>query len=159
MKAIVKRLAAWGAAVLVGSAAAHGAGDVRLQGGGATFPNPLYQRWVAEFQKAHPDVKIDYQSIGSGGGIKGITEKTFAFAGSDAPMTKKEIEAVGGDGAILEVPSCAGAVVPAYNVPGVTDLKFTGEVLAAIFSGKISKWNDPQLAQLNPGTKLPDLAI
>jgi phosphate transport system substrate-binding protein len=144
---------------VLGASAALAGSDVRLQGGGATFPNPLYQKWVAEFQKAHPDVKIDYQSIGSGGGIKGITEKTFDFAGSDAPMNAKELEAAGGADNIIEFPSCAGAVVPAYNVPGATDLKFTGEVLAKIFMGKITKWNDPAIAALNSGAKLPETAI
>ncbi len=145
-------------AISIASAAAT-AGDTRLQGAGATFPNPLYQRWVAEFQKSHPDVKIDYQSIGSGGGIKAITEKTVDFAGSDAPMSKKEFEAAGGEAGIVEVPSCAGAVVPAFNLAGVTDVKFTGEVLADIFAGKIAKWNDAKLTALNPGVKLPDAAI
>src|SRR2546423_10939212 len=77
--------------------------DVRLQGGGATFPAPIYQRWVTEYQKAHPDVKIDYQAIGSGGGIKGITDKTFDFAGSDAPMSKSEIQKVGGPDKIVQI--------------------------------------------------------
>lgn len=133
--------------------------EVRLQGAGATFPNPLYQLWVSEFQKLHPNVKIDYQSIGSGGGIKAITEKTVHFAGSDAPLNKKELEALGADN-IVQVPTCAGAVVPAYNVPGVTKtIQFTGEVLAEIYMGRISKWNDAKLVALNEGTKLPDLAI
>jgi phosphate transport system substrate-binding protein len=155
---IMKQVAAAGAAVLVGIGSTL-AGDVRLQGAGATFPNPLYQRWVAEFQKTHPDVKIDYQSIGSGGGIKAITEKTVDFAGSDAPLNKKEFEAVGGEGNIVEIPSCAGAVVPAYNLPGITTLNFTGEVLAEIFEGKIATWNDPKIAGINPGAKLPATAI
>ena len=141
------------------STAAALAGDTRLQGAGATFPNPLYQRWVTEYQKSHPTVKIDYQSIGSGGGIKAFTEKTVDFAGSDAPMNAKELEAAGGQANIVEVPSCAGAVVPAYNLPGASDLKFTGEVLAEIFAGKISKWNDAKLTALNPGAKLPGTAI
>src|SRR6187551_945768 len=80
--------------------------ETRLQGAGATFPNPIYQRWTAEYQKLHPDIKIDYQSIGSGGGIKGITEKTIDFAGSDAPMSKKEIAAAGGE--IVHIPTVAG---------------------------------------------------
>jgi len=135
------------------------AGDVRLQGAGATFPNPLYQLWVSEYQKAHPNIKIDYQSIGSGGGIKGITEKTIHFAGSDAPLNKKEIEAMGADN-VVQVPSCAGAVVPAYNIAGVTvPIKFTGEVLADIYAGKISKWNDAKIAELNTGVQLPDAGI
>jgi phosphate transport system substrate-binding protein len=135
------------------------AAEVRLQGAGATFPNPLYQRWVGEYQKTHGDVKIDYQSIGSGGGIKGITDQTVDFAGSDAPMNAKELEAAGGKANIVEVPSCAGGVVPAYNLPGVKELNFTGELLADIYIGKVSKWNDPKIAAVNPGVKLPDLAI
>jgi len=136
------------------------AGEVRIQGGGATFPNPLYQKWAAEYQKAHSDVKIDYQSIGSGGGIKGITEKTFAFAGSDAPMNKGEIEKAGGPDALVQVPSCAGGVVPAYNVPGVKgELQFTGPILAEIFMGTITKWNDPKLVAINKDAGLPDAAI
>jgi phosphate transport system substrate-binding protein len=151
-------------AVVLGSclAAMVGAGvaDVRLQGSGATFPNPLYQRWVGEYQKINPSVRIDYQSIGSGGGIKAITEKTVDFAGSDAPLSKKEILAMGGAEHIVQVPSCAGSVVPAYNVPGVAaDIKFTGEVLAEIFMGKITRWNDAKLTALNVGIALPDSAI
>lgn len=133
--------------------------DVQLQGAGATFPAPLYNRLVAEYQKLHPDVKIDYQAIGSGGGIKAITDSTVDFAGSDAPMGKKDLEACGADN-IVQVPSCAGAVVPAYNVPGITgELKFTGELLADIYLGKVNKWNDPRLVALNPEATLPDLAI
>ncbi len=134
--------------------------ETRLQGAGATFPEPFYKRLVAEYQKLHPEIQIDYQGIGSGGGIKGITEKTVDFAGSDAPMSKKEIEAAGGAANLVQVPSCAGGVVPAYNVPGVTvDLKFTGEILADIYMGKITKWNDPAIAKVNEGVKLPDTAI
>src|SRR5258706_401998 len=134
--------------------------ETKLQGGGATFPNPIYQRWVTEYQKAHPDIKIDYQSIGSGGGIKGITDKTFDFAGSDAPMSKKELEAAGGADKIVQVPSCAGGVVPAYNVPGAKgDLNFTGELLADIFMGKVNNWNDAKIAALNSGQALPNLPI
>jgi phosphate transport system substrate-binding protein len=147
-------------AVVLAGASVATAADVRLQGGGATFPAPLYLRWVTEYQKAHPDVKIDYQSIGSGGGIKGITDKTFNFAGSDAPMNKKELEAAGGAENLIEVPSVAGAVVPAYNLPGLSkDLNFTGDVIAQIYMGKINKWNDPKIAALNPGVTLPDKAI
>src|SRR5512142_845587 len=103
--------------------------ETRLQGAGATFPNPIYQRWVTEYQKSHPDVKIDYQSIGSGGGIKGITEKTVDFAGSDAPMSKKEVEAAGAP--IVHLPTVAGSVVLAYNLPDVSGrLKLTGPVVA-----------------------------
>ncbi len=152
------RLAA--AACVLLSAAAASAADVRLQGAGATFPNPLYQRWVTEYQKAHPGVRIDYQSIGSGGGIKGIAEKTVDFAGSDAPLSRKELENMGGAAAVIQIPSCAGSVVPAYNVPGVTGaLNFTGEVIADIYLGRISKWNDAKLSAINPGVSLPAIAI
>ena len=134
--------------------------QTRLQGAGATFPNPLYQRWVAEYQKSHPDVQIDYQSIGSGGGVKNITENTVDFAGSDAPLSKKELEAMGGPDKVVQVPSCAGGVVPAYNVPGVKqELKFTGPIIADIYMGRVNKWNDPRLVQLNPGVNLPNLPI
>ena len=156
----------WGAVALALGIAAGGititalAGETRIQGGGATFPNPLYQKWVAEYQKAHPDVKIDYQRSAPAAASRRITDKTVAFAGSDAPLNKKEIEALGGEDAIVQIPSCAGGVVPAYNLPGVKgELKFTGEVLADIFMGKISKWNDAKIAAINPGVKLPDLAI
>src|SRR5882672_8843141 len=114
MKSMINGLAAL--TVALGAALTAAAGDVRLQGSGATFPNPLYQRWVVEYQKSHPAVKIAYQSIGSGGGIKNITEKTVQFAGSDAPLSKKEIEALGGADQVVQVPSCAGSVVPAYNL-------------------------------------------
>jgi phosphate transport system substrate-binding protein len=141
-----------------GISAAHA--ETRLQGAGATFPAPLYERWVAEYQKVKPDVKIDYQAIGSGGGIKGITDKTIDFAGSDAPMSKKELEAAGGAAGIVEVPTCAGGIVPAYNLPGVDkDLNFSGALLADIYMGKVNKWNDAEIAKLNPDVKLPDLAI
>ncbi len=134
--------------------------NVRLAGAGATFPAPIYKKWVAEYQKANPTVQIDYQSIGSGGGIKAITDKTVAFGATDAPLNKKEIEAMGGESKVIQFPTVGGAVVPAYNVPGLKgDLKFTGEILADIYLGKISKWNDAKIAALNPDEKLPDLAI
>jgi phosphate transport system substrate-binding protein len=132
--------------------------EVRLQGSGATFPNPIYQRWVTEYQKSHPNVLIDYQSIGSGGGIKAITEKTVDFAGSDAPLSTKELEKVGAP--VIHIPTVAGAVVLAYNLPGVDgELKLSGPVVSEIYMGKISKWNDAKIAALNAGVKLPDLAI
>jgi phosphate transport system substrate-binding protein len=143
---------------LIGSVGSVARAEVRLQGAGATFPNPIYQKWVTEYQKSHPDVKIDYQSIGSGGGIKAITEKTVDFAGSDAPMTRKERNAA--PGKLIHIPTVAGAVVAAYNLPGVDrELKLTGEVLAQIYQGKISKWNEAPITALNANVKLPDLAI
>jgi phosphate transport system substrate-binding protein len=132
--------------------------ETKLTGAGATFPNPIYQRWVTDYQKSHPDVKIDYQSIGSGGGIKGITEKTIDFAGSDAPMSRKELAAAGGE--VVHIPTVAGAVVAAYNLPGLQgELKLDGPTLADIFQGKVTKWNDPKIAALNAGSNLPDTGI
>ena len=132
--------------------------EIRMQGAGSTFVAPLMQRWTTEYQKAHPDVKIDYQSIGSGGGVKGITEKTLEFGASDAPMSKKEIDKAGGG--IINIPVVAGAVVAAYNLPGMSgELKLDGQTLSDIFQGKVSKWNDAKIAGMNPGATLPDLAI
>ena len=142
-------------AVLLAAAYAHA--GVTLQGAGATFPNPLYQKWVTEYQKSHPDVRIDYQAIGSGGGIKAITDKTVDFAGSDAPLTSKQMAALGH---AVQIPTTAGAVVLAYNLPGVTgDLKLTGDVIADVFAGKIKAWNDPRIAAINAGLTLPAVAI
>lgn len=148
------------AAALIALGAAVASADVRIEGAGATFPQPLYERWVSEYQKLHPDVKIDYQAIGSGGGIKAITEKTVDFAGSDAPLSKSEIGSLGGEDKVVEIPSCSGGVVPAYHLEGVNaELKFTGPVLAEIYLGTINKWNDPKITQLNPGVNLPGLPI
>lgn len=142
------------------SAAPSNKGETRLQGAGATFPAPFYKRLVVTYQESHPDVLIDYQSIGSGGGIRAITDKTVHFCGSDAPMNKKELEAVGGEAAIVEFPSCAGGVVPTYNIPNLkAELKFTGELLANIYMGKVNRWNDPAIAKINPEAQLPNLAI
>ena len=151
----IKRAAV--AAIVLGSSVAVSAA-VRLQGAGATFPNPIYQRWVNDYQRSHPGVQIDYQSIGSGGGIKAIVAKTVDFAGSDAPMSKKELQSAGGE--VVHIPTVAGSVVPAYNLPGYSgDLKLSGEVLADIFTGKIRTWNDPKIAALNEGAQLPNQQI
>src|SRR5258706_3509457 len=140
-----------GLVIVCGAAAARA--DIKMQGAGATFPAPIYQRWVAEYQKMHPEVKIDYQSIGSGGGIKGITEKTVDFGASDAPMTAKELKAAGDD--IVQIPTVAGAVVIAYNLPEVKEkIKLDGAIVADIFMGKIKNWNDPKIAAMNPGVNL-----
>jgi phosphate transport system substrate-binding protein len=131
--------------------------DVQIQAGGATFPNPIYQQWIKDFGQAHSDTKIAYASKGSGAGIGGLLDKTFDFAGSDAPMNDKEIakaQTAGGD--VVEIPSVAGAVVLAYNLPGVNgDLNLSGQVLADIFLGKITKWNDSAITALNPNMTLP----
>ncbi|MBV8781228.1 MAG: phosphate ABC transporter substrate-binding protein PstS [Phycisphaerae bacterium] len=139
-------------------AASFSFAQTKLNGAGATFPAPLYKAWIEAYQKNHPDVQIDYQAKGSGAGVTGITDKTVDFAGSDAPMTKKEIEKAGGE--IVQFPSAAGAVVLAYNLPGFNgELKLSGPVVADIFQSKITKWNDPKIAELNSGASLPDLQI
>jgi phosphate transport system substrate-binding protein len=132
--------------------------NIDLQGAGATFPYPLYSKWVDEFRKTRANVRINYQSIGSGGGIKQILERTVDFGASDAPMNDAEMAKVSGK--LLHIPTTLGAVVLAYNLEGVgSGLKLTPETLAAIFLGEITKWSDARLAELNPELKLPDAAI
>ncbi len=134
--------------------------DTRVQGGGATFPDPVYKLWIQKYRALHPEVTIDYQSLGSGFGIKGITTKALDFAGSDAPMSKAELEAAGGADTLIEIPTVAGAVVPGYNLPGFTgDLKLDGATLADIYLGTIKRWNDPKIVALNAGSNLPDMPI
>jgi phosphate transport system substrate-binding protein len=133
---------------------------VRLQGAGATFPNPLYQKWVSEYTKLHPDIRMDYQSIGSGGGIKQIKELTVDFGASDSPMSDEDLKAAPGE--ILHVPTVLGAVVLTYNLEGVAQpLRFSPDVIADIFLGKIKKWDDPRIKTENPGVNLPaaDLTV
>jgi phosphate transport system substrate-binding protein len=125
-----------------------------LNGAGATFPYPMYSKWFSEYHKAHPEVEINYQSIGSGGGIRQVLAGTVDFGASDGPMTDEQLAQ--SKTKILHVPTVLGADVPAYNIAGVTgELKFTPEALAGIFLGKITSWNDPSIAKANPGVKLP----
>jgi phosphate transport system substrate-binding protein len=139
-------------------AAGVASADTNLKGSGATFPNPIYQRWIGEFGKANPGVKIDYSSVGSGQGIKDFTAKVVDFAGSDAPLSKKEKAEI--KGTMFQIPTVAGAVVPAYNLPGFKgELNLTGELLAKIYLGQIKVWNDPAIAAANPGAALPAVAI
>jgi phosphate transport system substrate-binding protein len=133
--------------------------DVSLTGAGATFPAPLYTSWFETYSTTYPNIKINYQSIGSGGGIKNITAQTVDFGASDAAMKDSEIAALPAGTSILHVPTALGAVVVIYNVPGITELKLDGPATANIFLGKITKWNDPAIAALNSGTTLPDQAI
>jgi phosphate transport system substrate-binding protein len=131
---------------------------VTLQGTGATFPAPLYQKWFTEYNQAHPDVQINYQALGSGAGIKQFQQHLVDFGASDAAMTDEEIAAVP-DGVVL-LPMTAGAVVLAYNLPDVSQpLKLSREAYVGIFLGKITKWNDPAIAKANPGVTLPDTKI
>jgi phosphate transport system substrate-binding protein len=131
---------------------------VQINGAGATFPFPIYSKWFSEYNKLHPTVEINYQSLGSGAGIRQLTNQTVFFGGTDSPMTNDQLAAA--PGKIMHFPSVLGSVVPAYNLPGVTaELKFTGPILADIFLGKITKWNDPALAKVNPGVALPSSDI
>jgi phosphate transport system substrate-binding protein len=128
-------------------------GQVTLNGAGSTFAFPLIDTWRVAYQKVNPNVNINYQSIGSGGGVKQFTAKTVDFGASDAPLSATEQKAAPG---AVQIPALIGSVVPAYNIPGIAKgLKFTGPVLADIFQGKITKWNDPQILALNPGKSLP----
>jgi phosphate transport system substrate-binding protein len=145
-------------AAVFACAAALGVGlagqTIQMNGAGATFPYPIYSKWFAEYNKLHPNVQINYQSIGSGGGIRQITNQTVFFGATDGPMTPEQLQAA--PGKILHFPTVLGAVVPVYNIPNVkSELKFNGPVLADIFLGKITKWNDAAIAKLNPGVTLP----
>ena len=131
-----------------------GSGSVTLQGAGATFPAPLYQKWLSEYGNLHPNVKIDYQSIGSGGGIKQLKEQTVDFGASDAPMKDEDMKSASGE--IVHIPTVLGAVVITYNLEGMKQpLHFSPEVIADIFLGKVEKWNDSKIAADNPGVTLP----
>jgi phosphate transport system substrate-binding protein len=135
--------------------ASNSGATVQINGAGATFPNPLYSKWFSEYNKLHAEVKVNYQSIGSGGGIQQITAQTVFFGATDSPMTDEQLQKA--PGAILHFPTVLGAVVPVYNVEGVsTPLKFTGPVLADIYLGKIKRWSDPAIAKINAGVKLPE---
>jgi phosphate transport system substrate-binding protein len=125
-----------------------------LTGAGATFPYPIYSKWFAEYSAAHPGVEINYQSIGSGGGIAQVTKGTVDFGASDMPMTDDALKA--SPVKLIHIPTVLGADVPAFNVPGVNSLQFSGETLADIFLGKIQNWNDPAIAKENPGVTLPN---
>ena len=145
-------------ALLCVALAAPAFGQTTVNGAGATFPNPMYQKWFSEYHKAHPDIQFNYQSIGSGGGIRQVLAQTVDFGASDGPMTDEQLSQA--KTKILHIPTVMGAVVPAYNVPGVSgELKFTPEALAGIFLGKITTWNDPAIAKANPGVSLPNQSI
>ncbi|MGA2099906.1 MAG: phosphate ABC transporter substrate-binding protein PstS [Candidatus Sulfotelmatobacter sp.] len=133
-------------------------GQTTLNGAGATFPAPMYSKWFSEYHKVHGDVQVNYQPIGSGGGIRQVTSGTVDFGASDMPMTDKQLQ--DSSTKILNIPTVLGAVVPAYNIPGVSgEVKFTPETLAGIFLGKISSWNDKAIAAANPGVNFPDKPI
>ncbi|MGZ4814673.1 MAG: phosphate ABC transporter substrate-binding protein PstS, partial [Terriglobales bacterium] len=132
--------------------------QTNLNGAGATFPNPIYQKWFSDFHNAHPDVQINYQSIGSGGGIRQLAAGTVDFGASDMPLNDEQVKQI--PQPIFQLPTVLGSVVPAYNISGMkAELKFTPEVLAGIYLGKISNWNDKAIAAANSGVSLPDKPI
>jgi phosphate transport system substrate-binding protein len=151
----MKRTTLLGVAAGLVVAATPATAQIKLNGAGATFPNIIYQNWITTYNRQHPNVQLNYQSIGSGGGIRQFTDKTVDFGGSDAPMTDEQIAAVQGN--VFHIPTVLGAVVVTYNLTGVTQqLKFTPSVLADVYLGKLTKWSDPRIAASNPGVKLPD---
>src|SRR5713226_7803459 len=142
------------AAVVFVGCGGNNRSEVRLQGAGATFPNPLYQKWLSEYGKLNANVKIDYQSIGSGGGSKQIQARTVDFGASDAPMSDDDLKAA--PAPIIHIPTVLGAVVLTYNLPEASKpLRFSPEVIADIFLGRITKWNDARLKTDNPDANLP----
>src|SRR5262249_31212937 len=148
------RVSLFTAALLCGGLALAAQSTAHVSGAGATFPDPIYQKWFSEYNKLHPQVQINYNAVGSGAGIRQITERTVFFGASDGPMNDTQLKAA--PGPILHFPTVLGSVVPIYNIPGVTaELKFTGQVLADIYLGNITKWNDPAIVKINPGVNLP----
>ena len=146
------------ALVTVAVTAGQASAETLINGAGATFPYPLYSKWFSEYAKVDPSVKFNYQSIGSGGGIKQITAQTVDFGASDKFLTDAELKAA--PGKLIHIPTVMGAVVVIYNLPGVAKgLKLSSEDVADIFLGKITKWNDPKIANDNPGVKLPNQPI
>jgi phosphate transport system substrate-binding protein len=156
---VIRRMALLFVCVLLGMPVMA---QTTLNGAGATFPNPMYSKWFSEYHQKHSDVQVNYQSIGSGGGIRQVTEGTVDFGASDMPMTDGQLEEAQSKRKtkILNLPTVLGAVVPAYNIPGVSgEVKFTPEALAGIFLGRISKWNDKAITSANPGINFPDKGI
>ena len=144
-------LSALGVAALCATLTAQ---TIKITGGGATFPNPIYSKWFSEYNKLHPNVEINYQSQGSGFGIQQLIQQTVFFGASDGPMTDEQLKSA--PGPIMHLPTVLGGVVPVYNVPNLKgDLKFNGQILADIYLGKVIKWNDPAIAKLNAGVTLP----
>ena len=148
------RLATLLAALSILAAGPALAQKIQINGAGATFPYPIYSKWFSEYNKLHPEVEVNYQSIGSGGGIRQLTNQTVFFGATDGPMTDEQQQSA--PGKVLHFPTVLGGVVPIYNIPGVdAELKFNGKVLADIILGKVTKWNDGAITALNPGLRLP----
>jgi len=144
-------------ALLSNSCSGNKGNSVKLQGAGASFPAPLYQKWFKTYSSAHPNIQVDYQSVGSGSGVKSFMDKTVDFAASDAAMKPEDMAKV--EGGVQLLPLTAGSIVLAYNLKDVPNLRLSREAYAGIFGGKITKWNDPVIAKANPGVKLPDQPI
>ena len=144
-------------AVVLSVMALSAAQAQKITAAGATFPYPIYSKWFSEYSAAHPGVEINYQSIGSGGGIQQVTNGVVDFGASDMPMSDQAM--ADAKVKVINIPTVLGADVPAFNLPGITDLKFGSSVLADIFLGKITNWNDPRIAKDNPGVHLPDQKI
>jgi len=160
------RMVAWtctALAAMVGmtlvSCGGSSTGGVKLQGAGASFPAPIYSKWFKSYSEAHPTVQIDYQSVGSGSGIKSFIDKTVDFGASDAAMTPEEIGRVDPALGVQLLPMTAGSIAITYNLPDVKELKLSRQAYAGIFLGTVKKWDDPLIAKANPGVKLPDSPI
>src|ERR1700736_3035941 len=155
---IVKVFSVLAVLLLLGTVAIAEGGQVLLNAAGATFPYPIYSKWFDQYHQLHPNVQINYQSIGSGGGIRQLLDKTVDFGASDGPMSDEQLKTA--TVPILHFPTVLGAAIPSYNVAGVqSDLNFTPEALAGIFLGRITKWNDKAIASANPGMNLPNQDI
>jgi phosphate transport system substrate-binding protein len=151
---LVKTLAVLSVLLVVAGLAIAQGGPILLNAAGATFPYPIYSKWFDQYHQLHSSIQINYQSIGSGGGIRQLLDKTVDFGASDGPMTDDQLKQASVP--ILHFPTVLGADVPTYNVPGVqAELNFTSEALAGIFLGKVTKWNDPAITSANPGVKFP----
>ena len=160
MLALSLSLTACGGTETSGDGAADGGGNgnsVSLTGAGASFPAPLYQRWFSEYNKQNPNIRVSYQSVGSGAGVEQFTQGTVDFGASDVAMKDEEIAAV--ERGVAMLPMTAGSIVLAYNLPDVSDLKLSRQVYVDILLGKITKWNDPAIASLNPDANLPNSNI
>ena len=155
--AVVTAACGGGTATDEGAAAQAAGAKIQINGAGATFPYPIYSKWFDEYHKQHETIEINYQSIGSGGGIRQVSNETVFFGATDGPMTDEQLKAA--PCAILHFPMVLGADVPIFNLPGVAELKFTGPLLADIFLGKVKKWNDQAIAKVNTGVTLPNTEI
>lgn len=157
MTTILSKITRSATLVVALGAASSALAATQITGAGASFPAPLYQRWAQEFYKANPDIQVNYQSVGSGAGIKQFIVGTVNFGASDAAMTDEEI-AQASQGAVM-IPATAGSIVVAYNLPGLPNVKLSREAYVGIFLGKVTKWNDPIIAVANPGVDLPDMDV